>query len=156
MKDTEDNQKNALATLLGIHDEKPDEKVWKLVIETEQVVGHGRKDWWSGCPKGVDGYYKSGITKGALSNLYKHYVDEGVLEPLNHGPSPKIIDIDHPILTTVESEYDRAMLASARRENEQEYAFAKLLDRRDPDWIGEDQRPDNWKFIPWWKDEVRA
>ena len=151
-----DNQKDALATLLALREEKPDEKVWKLIVETEQVVGHGRKDWWSGCPRGVDGYYKSGVTKGALSNLYKHYVDEGVLEPLDHGPSPKVIDIDHPVLTTVEAEYDRAMIASARREKEQEYAFAKLLERRDPDWIGEDQRPDNWEFIPWWKDEALA
>ena len=151
-----DNQKNALATLLAIHEEKPDEKVWKLIFETEQVVGHGRKDWWSGCPKGVDGYYKSGVTKGALSLLYREYVTDGVLEPLEFGPDPKVIDIDHPFLTTVESEYDRAMIQEGKRVKEQEYAFAELLKRHYPDDIGEDQRPDNWEFIPWWKDEVVA
>ena len=149
-----DHQKDALATLLAIREEKPDEKVWKLIVETEQVVGHGRKDWWSGCPTGVDGYYKSGVTNGALSLLYREYVTEGVIELLEFGPDPKVIDIDHPYLTTVESEYDRAMIHEGRREKERECAFAELLVRPDPDLIGEDQRPDDWEFIPWWKEEA--
>ena len=48
------------------------------------------------------------------------------------------------------------MIQEGKRVKEQEYAFAELLVRPDPDRIGEDQRPDNWEFIPWWKDEVRA
>ena len=146
------NQKDALATLLALREKKPDEKVWKLVFETEQVVGHGRKDWWSGCPKGVDGYYKSGVTKGALTLLYRKYVKEGVLEPLEFGPDPKVIDIDHPYLTTADAEYDRAMIHEGKREKEREYAFAELLERFDSDLIGKDQRPDDWEFIPWWKE----
>jgi len=144
------DQKNAIATLTAIIREKPDGKFWQAVVEAEQVVGHGRKDWWSGCPKGVDGYYKSGVVKSALSLCYRLLVEAG-LEPLDHGPMPKVIDIDHPVLTTVEAEYDRAMIHEGRTEREREYAY-----NEGGKWIGfmggEDQRPDDWEFIPWWTD----
>lgn len=147
-----DKQKDALATLLAIRADKPDTAVWKLAVEAEQVVGHGRKDWWSGCPRGVDGYYKSGVVNGALGRLYRKWVEEGVLEPLEFGPDPKVIDINHPFLTTVEAEYDRAMLYESKREKERKYAFAELLKRLDPEVLGEDQRPDDFEFVPWWTD----
>jgi len=148
-----ERQIGALATLAAIRSEKPDDEFWKAVVETEQVVGHGRKDWWSGCPIGVKGYYKSGVTAGALSVCYRELVESG-LEPLDHGPKPKVIDIDHPYLTTVEAEYDRAMIAHGREEREREYGWNEGGKFMAGLSNGKDQRPADWEFIPWWKDKA--
>ncbi len=155
VKELADVQKDALATLVAIRSEKPDEDFWKVVFEAEQAVGTGALSW-NEHPYARVPYYKSQHVRSALSLLYRKYVTEEVLEPLEFGPDPKVIDIDHPFLTTVEAEYDRAMMYEGKREKEREYAFAELLVRLDPEVLGEDQRPDDWGFVPWWTEDTSS
>jgi hypothetical protein len=159
-------EKDALTTLLTIRSEAPDTAFYRSVTEADAVIAEIDEDQAKAYDPYVQGRVRWSITKKALRKLYRILLDEGH-PPYEHPPRAPVIDIDHPYLTTVEAEYDRAMQHEGEQEKERRYAFdllEELVVFDPPDVVldmlvfrtlGVDRRPDDWNFAgskyAWWE-----